>query len=595
MKSASFRSLPTVLLLLSQAMPISPASAQSKGGGAPASAQSQLDLHRPDGVADLNGHLARLAQNPRDVAALIGAGEAALGLNDPRAATGFFARADEIESGNGRIKAGLGRAMVEMRNPGEALKLFDQATRLGYPDASFVADRGLAKDLMGNPKGAQQDYMAALRNAPDDNELTLRLAVSLGISGDVDGAEKLLKPLLYKSDRAAWRDRAFIMAMNGRKDEARDITTKTMPKALSDAIQPYMDKMAALSPAQRAAAVHFGVFPTDAQIRTAARSAPPPQPAPVAPAAVAPVAVAKAAPRETAAQARARRRAEKEALLQQQAAERVAARQAEEREKQARVAAAMKPKPEPAKPVQPVMAQAAAPRPAPTPPPAQTQQIAQAPRPAAPASQVQGPPAPGFSTQVDAATPSARAPEPTPPPPPPPPPSSTPPAPNPEATRTLADIMRELKVPEEERRVNANAVNLVQLEAIQTEQRRAAAEKAKKDAAAKAKAAAAEKAKAQAAEKARLAKNPSRNWVQVGTGRDLSAVAFTMKGLRKKYDLLAKKDAFTASWGRTNRLVVGPFASFAKAKDFADQVEKAGADAFAWQSDAGEEVDSLGK
>lgn len=221
--------------------------AVAQNGGASATGQSQLDLHRPDGVADLNGHLARLAENPRDVTALIGAGEAALALNDPRAATGFFARADEIESGNGRIKAGLGRAMVEMRNPGEALKLFDQATRLGYPDASFVADRGLAKDLMGNPKSAQQDYMTALRNAPDDNELTLRLAVSLGISGDVDGAEKLLKPLLYKSDRAAWRDRAFIMAMNGRKDEARDITTKTMPKALSDAIQPYMDKMAALS------------------------------------------------------------------------------------------------------------------------------------------------------------------------------------------------------------------------------------------------------------------------------------------------------------------------------------------------------------
>ena len=39
---------------------------------------SQADLVRPTGAADLNSNLARLASNPRDVNALIGAGEAAL-------------------------------------------------------------------------------------------------------------------------------------------------------------------------------------------------------------------------------------------------------------------------------------------------------------------------------------------------------------------------------------------------------------------------------------------------------------------------------------------------------------------------------------
>ena len=84
----------------------------------PASAQTdQADLVRPLGAADLNSNLARLAANPRDVDAMIGAGEAALALDDPHGAAGFFARADAIQSGNGRIKAGLARVMLKLQNP----------------------------------------------------------------------------------------------------------------------------------------------------------------------------------------------------------------------------------------------------------------------------------------------------------------------------------------------------------------------------------------------------------------------------------------------------------------------------------------------
>ena len=49
----------------------------------PGGAFAQVDqsqLVRPPDAADLNSYLARLSTNPRDVAALIGAGEAALAL-----------------------------------------------------------------------------------------------------------------------------------------------------------------------------------------------------------------------------------------------------------------------------------------------------------------------------------------------------------------------------------------------------------------------------------------------------------------------------------------------------------------------------------
>ena len=229
----------------------------------PASAQTdQADLVRPLGAADLNSNLARLAANPRDVDAMIGAGEAALALDDPHGAAGFFARADAIQSGNGRIKAGLARVMLKLQNPTEALRLFDQAQRLGFPDGSILMERGLARDLTGDQAGAQRDYQAALARSPDNAELRRRYAASLGIAGQVDAAEKMLEPLLYKSDRAAWRYRAFIYAMNNRQADARKVAEQTMPTQLAAAITPYMQKMPYLTAQQKAAAVHFGQFPS---------------------------------------------------------------------------------------------------------------------------------------------------------------------------------------------------------------------------------------------------------------------------------------------------------------------------------------------
>ena len=294
----------------------------------PAMAQyDQSQLTRPAGAADLNSNLARLASNPRDVAALIGAGEAALALDDPRAAAGFFARADAAQPGNGRIKAGLARVMLKLQNPAEALRLFNEAARLGYPDASVLSDRALARDMTGDQAGAQRDYQAALARTPQDDELIRRYAASLGISGQIEAADKVLEPLLYKSDRAAWRYRAFIYAMNNKQAEARKVALQTMPEQLASAITPYMQKMPYLTAAQKAAAVHFGHFPQ--QVGSTIVAIVPTQPAPGVTVARAPVTVAAAPAAATKPLSRSeRRRQEREAQRTAQAEARVRARQA---------------------------------------------------------------------------------------------------------------------------------------------------------------------------------------------------------------------------------------------------------------------------
>src|SRR4051812_21591006 len=63
---------------------------------APASAQGSYSQYDESPAAALARYVRNLAADPKDFNSLIGAGKAALALDDPLAAAGFFARADEV-------------------------------------------------------------------------------------------------------------------------------------------------------------------------------------------------------------------------------------------------------------------------------------------------------------------------------------------------------------------------------------------------------------------------------------------------------------------------------------------------------------------
>lgn len=256
------------LALAVTALTPAPGHAQEEGPDAPDAAQpgySSLNVMQPRGTRELQDALQRLALNPADIDALIDGGNAALLLGDPQAALGFFARADEMAPGNGRVKAGLGSSLLLNENPYEALRLFDEAKKLGVPESVFASDRGLAFDLVGNFDAAQADYELALRRGGDD-ETIRRYALSLGIAGDRAAAEAQLDPLLRKRDAAAWRTRAFVLAVTGDAQGAIAIADATMPKRMAASIEPFFRFMSKLTPAQQAAAAHFGSFPQSAAI-----------------------------------------------------------------------------------------------------------------------------------------------------------------------------------------------------------------------------------------------------------------------------------------------------------------------------------------
>ena len=476
----------TLAWLVAAALMLLPVVATAQPAEPDPTTRAALEKRR-DAEASLAAAMGRIGTDRTDVPALVDAGRASLVLDNPQAALGFLTRANQLRADDPAVAALTGAAMVQMERPAEAMELFARAAKLGAPERLYLSDRGLANDLLGRQAAAQRDYEAALTQT-NDAETVRRYALSLGISGQVDRAVTVLTPQLRLQDRAAWRTRAMVYAVAGRQAEALEIVKATMPGPMAANITPFLSRLASLTPAQQAAAAHFGALPGGLKpgiSQPGARPINPPRPV--------------------------------------------------------------------ARPVPPPVTIAA------NPPPARRVGI----------------PADMSATAAPRQT---RAPE---------------------ASAGLAAVMASLRVPETELKATAGALDLAALEAFKSEQRRtaaAAAETRKREVAvAREKAEDTAKAKAEADKKKAEADkkkiHPARNWVQVATGAGVSALASDFRRLAKKYPTEYKgQKAATAEWGRTSRLLVGPFPNAKAASTWAAAYKKAGGDGFVWSSDAGEVV-----
>lgn len=214
----------------------------------------------------LNRALVELAKQPSNMAALIEAGDAALAVGDLNAALGFYQRAREIEPDNVWAALGLGKVYLRSGRPVTALQMFDVAEKAGAELRAVRSDKALALDMVGKQREAKAAYLRVLEASPGDNEARRRLAISYAISTDSAAFETTLRPLIERRDFAAFRARAFGLAILGEQDRAAAITEAVMPRALAKKITPYLEFMPRLTPAQQAAAASMGIFPRAADI-----------------------------------------------------------------------------------------------------------------------------------------------------------------------------------------------------------------------------------------------------------------------------------------------------------------------------------------
>jgi Flp pilus assembly protein TadD len=584
-------------------LPALPVSAQSSGQPVVQPVQGGVG-------ARLNAALGRLARNPRDIDALIEAGVASLSAGDGDAAIGFYQKADALSPGDARIKAGLAGAYAIAGDPVSAIPIFDQAEAVGLFEAARVSDRGLAYDMVGDPVTAQRYYREALMAGPDD-ETSRRLALSQAIAGDRRGMEVTLAPLLQRQDKAAWRTRAFALAILGQGDEAESIAKSTMPADLATAMSGYLRYMPKLTQAQQSAAANLGHFPRAAEIgrddpRFAGLARTRPVLASLSPASGSVPVAGRPSKRD--------RKPPKDAQPVRTATLAVAT-----------PPPVPQPRPVPAAPVvrtaaDPVPVPPVAKPPVPTPsvttapvapaPPAQVAVVA--PPPPAP-PQAEPKPQPGFATldpapvkfDLKPSAPAAVAPAPAAPPEPAKPAAPTKP-------RNLAEVFADLTPPSREAEPQAGAVDLRKLKnpvaktadpKVAAVDPKAAAAHDKACAVPDPKAARTAKGKVAAKtplvpckdDKAKALGTPSRFWVQLATGKDRKGLAFDWRKLAKDDPALFKgRKAYASAMGQSTRLLTGPFDTAAQAAAFVAQLKKAGVGgAFAWTSPVGQAVDAL--
>lgn len=516
------------------------------------------------GSQTLNAALARLGRNPQDVGALIDAGNAALGLGDVDAAVGFFSRADQIQPNSPRVRAGLAGALVHNGNPYDAIPLFAEAEAAGGMDPLLSAERGLAYDLVGDNATAQKYYRAALALGPND-EATRRLALSQAINGDRTGMEATLAPLLFRGDKSAQRIHAFALAIAGKSEEAVSIAYRVMPQDLAAGISPYLRYLPRLTRAQQAAAAMFGHFPRAAEIGhddpRVLRYAPPEHVA-TAETTLVPRGEPLGSKGGRASQEKERKvKKGKEPELAIATPPRVVPPDFNPRREESEAPSVLT-KPQPAivtPPPTPRPAVSAVAKPVIVPP---ATVIVPAPTNVTPPQPAATSPAPALSVAANSfdlgqvGKPAALAKPVVPPPVPIARPAKPP---------SFAEAFGDIGAPQAKPVPSSGAVDV----------RKLAAARAKAEAAAK-------------------PAHPSRIWVQLGTGRDKSALGFTWRGLIKDSpEVLRGKAPAITEWGRTNRLLTGPFETEAAASTFLNKLKKAGVDAFLWTSPAGQVVDPI--
>jgi Flp pilus assembly protein TadD len=145
-----------------------------------------------------------------------------------------------------------------------------------------------------------------------------------------------------------------------------------------------------------------------------------------------------------------------------------------------------------------------------------------------------------------------------------------------EASFDLGALVESIEVPDDEKRPSVAPVDLKK---IKTAAAKTEAVPVKADPAAKA---------------TKIAASVPRIYVQVATGADANGLGFDYRRLAKKFAaLFAGQSGWTSPWGKTRRLLIGPFPDMKVAKKWEADFRKAGGDGFVWQSDKNTEVEKL--
>jgi Flp pilus assembly protein TadD len=128
--------------------------------------------------------------------------------------------------------AGLAKCVLR-QNPKLAASLLHLAINNSPNNISFLTDLGVAEDFLGNHYAAQVTYMNVLNLDPTQVPAQADLALSLALSGHLDHAVRLLRPLAMaqESTPRLRQDYGAILALAGHADQGAIILAADLPPA----------------------------------------------------------------------------------------------------------------------------------------------------------------------------------------------------------------------------------------------------------------------------------------------------------------------------------------------------------------------------
>jgi Flp pilus assembly protein TadD len=176
------------------------------GGGAMAGHEPGLDVARAalaSGAPDIALRVTaeQLRRSPDNADALLLQGDALIAAGRTQEAAAAFHQVLALQPDSTGARLGLGRLALASDPPGAEL-LFLEVLAHDSRNGIALNDVGIARDLQGRHVQAQEAYRQALGVDPNMQAATVNLALSLALSGQVDHARKLLRPLAAAPDAA---------------------------------------------------------------------------------------------------------------------------------------------------------------------------------------------------------------------------------------------------------------------------------------------------------------------------------------------------------------------------------------------------------
>jgi Flp pilus assembly protein TadD len=194
--------------------------------------------------------------SPSDPKALVELGDTLNQAGAYNEAADAYRKALDLYPNHPEAQRGLGVTLVALNQPAQAVSLLQQSLK-ATPDARAYGGVGVAEDLLGNFKAAEDAFRQGLKLAPGDLSLRNNLGLSQAIAGQYDAAVETLRGVATDPAAGA-RHRlnlALALGLAGRTEEAARVARIDLDERAVRSNLVYYAELRALSPSARAQAV----------------------------------------------------------------------------------------------------------------------------------------------------------------------------------------------------------------------------------------------------------------------------------------------------------------------------------------------------